>query len=352
MRHKLRRKGADPRILGRCWDGVLDPLRAWQRLPQQARRAPRRPRSRRRSSTWRRVSRGARRGWRGDTFHRWSAGAMMAGAAMEDPWKGATESRAGGAWCTRGEVARARAHGGTTPWRGRTRREPSAAIQGGGCHGRGIWTRIAGESDDCGRQAGAVAAGRACRTVLNVNVYNRGLMSSRELSISCCAGIKTVYVVVLFIMTKFKARHNTIIGTILVWTIFYVKLYFGLLFSSIVRVLSCLAGVEISGMHALGLRLVGRVHLNPNPPALGQRGSKANNGGHGAPRKSACGAPAPPPRVPLPPSRWSPRIPAHRRATPRLPARGGRWPLPAAAPAAGLPVHRAHRTYVIPAACS
>jgi hypothetical protein len=277
---------------------------------------------------------------------------MMAGAAMEDPWKGATESRAGGARCTRGEVARARAHGGTTPWRGRTRREPSAAIQGGGCHGRGIWTRIAGESDDCGRQAGAVAAGRACRTVLNVNVYNRGLMSSRELSISCCAGIKTVYVVVLFIMTKFKARHNTIIGTILVWTIFYVKLYFGLLFSSIVRVLSCLAGVEISGMHALGLRLVGRVHLNPNPPALGQRGSKANNGGHGAPRKSACGAPAPPPRVPLPPSRWSPRIPAHRRATPRLPARGGRWPLPAAAPAAGLPVHRAHRTYVIPAACS
>ena len=75
MRHKLQRKGADPRILGRCWDGVLDPLQAWRRRPQQARRAPRRPRSRRRSSTWRRASRGyivdgrglrgAGRGWQG-----------------------------------------------------------------------------------------------------------------------------------------------------------------------------------------------------------------------------------------------------------------------------------------------
>jgi hypothetical protein len=92
----------------------------------------------------------ARRGeWgedgRGDTFHRWSAGAVMAGAAMEDPWKGATKSRVGGARCTRGGVACARAHGGTAPWRGRTRRVLSAAIQGGGCRGRGIWA-------DCGRE--------------------------------------------------------------------------------------------------------------------------------------------------------------------------------------------------------
>jgi hypothetical protein len=32
---------------------------------------------------------------RGGTFHRWSTGAVMVGAAMEDPWKGAMESRAG-----------------------------------------------------------------------------------------------------------------------------------------------------------------------------------------------------------------------------------------------------------------
>jgi hypothetical protein len=121
-------------------------------------------------------------------------------------------SQRAGARCTRGGVARARADGGTAPWRGRTRRELSAAIQGGGCRGRGIWVEDVtfhgehgiwgggcrgrgSERDhgDCGRErrlretgeGGCRGASRQNRApILNVDAYNRGLRSSRDYLVS------------------------------------------------------------------------------------------------------------------------------------------------------------------------
>lgn len=80
---------------------------------------------------------------------------------------------------------------------------------------------------------------------------------------------------------------------------------------------------------------------------------EANGGGDGGPRRSARRGPAlPPPPALLLPRRGRPRLARYQRARTRLTARGRRRSVPAAAPAAGLPVHRAHRTYAIPAACS